>query len=512
MQSLNLQFALIKRVQTNRNSFYLHIKYLTKLNYYLICFLHFLKTYVTYMKNIFSKISSIAKNISSFTKEKIDSVTGSTKAKVGAILTASFLWVSAQVEANQNWVQVDTPGMGPREFAVKNFGTEDWKKLRDKEWNYVLNPNTDFRLWKEYTIGRRENIVKNESKKTAPIVTKNEKKENPFVLNETYTLSYNDLQSKLNITAYKEAVATFESNGKYTARNDKKWKENGVEVDKWAFWKYQFTVGTLKWYWVYLTRNGVLDEKRVQAFLWNKDLQEELMNKYIDVSLGMISGSEEIHKPIIEGKVSIPALLAKWHIAWHGSIEKKWGGKDWLGTPVRVYAKKIEKTYHDMIAANDPSITVSEASISTSEQVTFASVDITDTPQVEKIAKAQVQSANDSFYSENISDFRKVSNTITQVAFDVESRVDAVISDISDMSIRSSIEGKLTPYETKVEWLYANLYHYDTLAAQYEKEARSAIRIKRESLLADAKEARETARKLRQVIAHFEWNYMQKAA
>jgi hypothetical protein len=28
-----------------------------------------------------------------------------------------------------DWKKVDTPGIGPREFALQNFGTENWKEL-----------------------------------------------------------------------------------------------------------------------------------------------------------------------------------------------------------------------------------------------------------------------------------------------------------------------------------------------------------------------------------------------
>lgn len=59
----------------------------------------------------------------------------------------------------------------------------------------------------------------------------------------------------LDLNTYKTSIAGSESNGSYTARNDKAGKLNNVKPGKWAWGKYQFTTDTLTRYGVELRIN-----------------------------------------------------------------------------------------------------------------------------------------------------------------------------------------------------------------------------------------------------------------
>lgn len=477
------------------------------------------------MKNIFSKISSYTKNISSFAKEKIDSISHSTKAKIWTILTAWFLWVSSQVQASDNWIKVETPWIGPKQFSEKYFGTSDWKLLKDRKGNFIVNPNTDFILGREYTIGRRENIEKKKSQNVEPIIQNEEKSQSKYEMgqysinsNEFTSFSVEQLKSYFNFEIFLNSIIWAESS----------WRPNLVNDKTKAVWLWQALPETLVHLWYH--QKWKLTTELLKKYKSNPKLQISYFYKYHEKALEYIASKPNILKKWLKAGKSIEIVivesLAEANFAWPGSMWMWWKWGDWNMT-IPEYKAKVLKWYLSQIAANDNQETISEIrpkvqkvsymvpSTSMQDEWEKADTEIESelkTIKVEKIEVAKGQSANDSFYSENISDLRKVSDTVSHVVFDVDLKVDAVIGDISDLRIKKSIESKLIPYETKMEWLYANIYYYDNLAIQYEKEARSAIRIKRQNLLIDAKEARETAWKLRKVVAHFEGIYMKKAA
>lgn len=67
---------------------------------------------------------------------------------------------------------------------------------------------------------------------------------------------------------------------------------------------------------------GVIVEERVQGFLMNKRLQDTLMEQYTADSLLRINKNPKLIEHIVYGKVSLVSLLAKGHIAGHGSINR----------------------------------------------------------------------------------------------------------------------------------------------------------------------------------------------
>ncbi|MFZ3232633.1 MAG: NlpC/P60 family protein [Patescibacteria group bacterium] len=148
----------------------------------------------------------------------------------------------------------------------------------------------------------------------------------------------------LDLDRYKAAIAKHESGGmSYFARNDDAGRKNGVDPDKWAFGKYQFTVETLRGYGVELGHPP--EEGKIQKFLNDALLQEEIMDRYI---LGTIEKyvlpNEKVMKDIGDGTNSIAYFLALTHIGGPGKL-KNAGGKDWLGTDVHGYAMGVSNAY-----------------------------------------------------------------------------------------------------------------------------------------------------------------------
>ncbi len=148
----------------------------------------------------------------------------------------------------------------------------------------------------------------------------------------------------LDLDRYKAAIAKHESGGmSYFARNDDAGRRNGVDPDKWAFGKYQFTVETLRGYGIELGRPP--DEEKIQKFLHDPLLQEEIMDRYI---LGTIERyvlpNEKVMREIQDGTNSIAYYLALTHIGGPGKL-KNAGGKDWLGTDVHGYAMGVSNAY-----------------------------------------------------------------------------------------------------------------------------------------------------------------------
>lgn len=148
----------------------------------------------------------------------------------------------------------------------------------------------------------------------------------------------------LDLDRYKAAIAKHESGGmSYFARNDDAGRRNGVDSDKWAFGKYQFTVETLRGYGVELGRPP--EEGKIQKFLNDPLLQEEIMDRYV---LGTIERyvlpNGKVMKDVEDGTNSITYFLALTHIGGPGKL-KNAGGKDWLGTDVHAYAMGVSNAY-----------------------------------------------------------------------------------------------------------------------------------------------------------------------
>lgn len=138
---------------------------------------------------------------------------------------------------------------------------------------------------------------------------------------------------------YKEAIASHESGGSYFARNDNLGRKKGISSEKWAFGKYQFTTETLRWYWVDL---WAPDEDKIQAFLSNSALQEEIMDKNM---LTLIE-KKILVKPNIVSSMeskehSLNYYLALCHIGWPGTLSNA-NKSDWRGTSVTKYACWVE--------------------------------------------------------------------------------------------------------------------------------------------------------------------------
>jgi hypothetical protein len=138
---------------------------------------------------------------------------------------------------------------------------------------------------------------------------------------------------------YKEAIAIYESGWNYYQRNDNLGRKKWVSPEKWAFWKYQFTTETLRWYWVDL---WAPDEDKIQAFLSNSSLQEEIMDKYmLNVFEKHIITDSKVMSSISSWEHTTPFFLALSHIGWPGAIKKP-DRKDWLWTSTATYASQVE--------------------------------------------------------------------------------------------------------------------------------------------------------------------------
>ncbi|MDQ1344360.1 MAG: hypothetical protein QG650_1081 [Patescibacteria group bacterium] len=148
----------------------------------------------------------------------------------------------------------------------------------------------------------------------------------------------------LDLDRYKAAIAKHESGGMgYFARNDDAGKRNGVNPDKWAFGKYQFTVETLRGYGVEL--GGPPEESKIQAFLNDSLLQEEIMDRYVLQTVERhVLPNAKVMKDVEKGENSLAYFLALTHIGGPGKL-KNAGGRDWLGTDVHAYAMGVSNAY-----------------------------------------------------------------------------------------------------------------------------------------------------------------------
>lgn len=170
-----------------------------------------------------------------------------------------------------------------------------------------------------------------------------------------------DKNYQLDLDRYKSAIAKHESEGRgYFARNDDKGKERGVRPGAWAFGKYQFTVETLRAYGVDLWNPP--EETKIQWFLENPSLQEEIMDRYILQNLEKhILPNQKIAEDMSQNGTSLSYYLALTHIGGPGALNGKSSKKDWLGTSIHPYAVGVSNAYErslggDQIAQAIPRI------------------------------------------------------------------------------------------------------------------------------------------------------------
>jgi len=138
---------------------------------------------------------------------------------------------------------------------------------------------------------------------------------------------------------YKSAIAKFESWWMYNNRNDDKGKQLWIEPGKWAFGKYQFIGNTLRWYWVDLWNPP--EEGKIQEWLQNTSLQEEVMDRYMLKMLETkILTNTYIMAQIERKEKPIEYFLALTHIWWPWALDNQ-DQTDWMKTPVKKYAEIV---------------------------------------------------------------------------------------------------------------------------------------------------------------------------
>lgn len=424
------------------------------------------------MKNIFGKISELKNSLKNQFVSTSGKLMENIKKKVAILTTATALGVSSSALATE-WHKVDTPGIWPQAFAEKNFGTKNWKWLTDRDGNSVIIPAKDLILGREYTIAEKtpktQVIQKPQAEKIIPptppkqteitkipqpkkevIVQNSPKTKREMLLKELFSVSYGDLMG-LDLPTYKTAIAGSESNGSYSARNDKAWKLNHIKPGKWAWGKYQFTTDTLARYGVELRLNWQISEAHVQDFLSNIELQESLMEQYTRETIEKIRWNSRLKKIIENGKKPLPEILAKWHIGWSGSIEHTGKGTDWLKTPITKYAKVVSKRYLSLVTENDaqtkkPTIEIQKSEIQTPPTA------LQSAPTIEKVSYVTA-SANDTIFT-------------TQQA------THSVLSTIKDSRMQARLAARFAPYENE----------YEAINADMQKHRKEAIRLKKEAL------------------------------
>jgi cell wall-associated NlpC family hydrolase len=158
---------------------------------------------------------------------------------------------------------------------------------------------------------------------------------------------------KLDFDRYKTAIAKHESGGQaYLARNDSAGKSRGVRPGVWAFGKYQFTVETLRGYGVDL--GNPPEESKIQSWLGNASLQEEIMDRYMIKNLEQhILGNDRIMKDMVTDGTSISYYLALTHIGGPGALSGNKLKQDWLGTSTHAYAMGVAGVYERSASAGD---------------------------------------------------------------------------------------------------------------------------------------------------------------
>ena len=115
------------------------------------------------MKNLFSGLRSFVEKQETTLSQKIQTLKSSVRNKVLALTGGIIIWASSPAMA-ADWKKVETAGIGPREFAMQNFQTENWRQLTDRNGNTVRNPSTDLILGREYTLQSKKTGTTGEEK------------------------------------------------------------------------------------------------------------------------------------------------------------------------------------------------------------------------------------------------------------------------------------------------------------------------------------------------------------
>lgn len=140
---------------------------------------------------------------------------------------------------------------------------------------------------------------------------------------------------------YKASIAKLESWWMYNSRNDDIGRRKWIEWGKWAFGKYQFIGNTLRWYGIDL--GNPPEETKIQEWLQNPSLQEEIMDKYmLEILEKNILSNPIIMSQIERKEKSIEYFLALTHIWWPGALNKN-GWEDWLWTSTSKYAEQVAR-------------------------------------------------------------------------------------------------------------------------------------------------------------------------
>lgn len=159
-------------------------------------------------------------------------------------------------------------------------------------------------------------------------------------------LPYNNLIKNFDYNSYKESIAVIESNGNYSARNDKLWKEKQVKPKNWAYWRYQFTAWTLQDYNIDMIRWNDVDSDIVNKWLWDKQLQEDVMLDYTRKNAQYLMKN---YSHVIKDDKDLATLLSVCHHAWRWGVVKyiktwklNW---DWLWWKTSNYKDRTANLY-----------------------------------------------------------------------------------------------------------------------------------------------------------------------
>lgn len=510
------------------------------------------------MKNIISSFKSTFKNVSNVVKNSIDSLRFWTKAKVWAVLAAWVIWLSSTASASENWVMVDKAGMWPWEFSQKYFWTSNWKLLRDRDWNLIKNPRTDFILWREYTIflsDSKKEVNLELSSKTEKVKnnteivelksqeqdnsSKKEEKQTNVVRNreedikvkKVWDKNYYVIPEETYPSEVKEFVAKY--NFDYEAfvnsviQKESKWKTSAINGWTNAVWLIQFLPDTLIWEWY--NKWWKLTKEMLKEFKRSVSLQFKYIHKYNAKTFKIISQNPElIDRELKKGKDISTILVEFWaeaNFAWHRSIWRWWKWSDWK-TSIPDYKKDVVSYFREFLAANDekydsntkvasikPEKTIT--SIETAKVWDLASTDlwVDNSPKLQKVSMVDTNNAvNDRFFSDMVSDISS-KTVISDTIKDTETRIKDVISNIWDDSMRESIEIKIADSKTtSIQYLYDNLSHFTKKSSDLQKLSKSSIWMEYDRIMQEKKKVDSAISKLTRIISYAEWKEAQRKA
>lgn len=159
-------------------------------------------------------------------------------------------------------------------------------------------------------------------------------------------LPSNNKIKNFDYNSYKESIAVIESNGDYSARNDMQGKKKNIKPKNWAFGRYQFTAGTLQDYNIDMIRWNDIDKDIVNKWLWDKQLQEDVMLDYTRKNAQYLMKN---YSHIINNDKDMATLLSVCHHAgrwWVVKYIKTWKlNWDWLWGQTSNYKDRTASLY-----------------------------------------------------------------------------------------------------------------------------------------------------------------------